>query len=226
MQPRTLAILITLLPLFAVNTTYLMSAFAGHVQWCVPYFQGCTTISQAGRSGDSIYLFRAIMMSHAVLLILFWLYVKYWLDALHKDKTSAARLIAWTGITGAIFLILYIDFLGTTGEMNRLLRRYGIIIYFSFTPLAQLLLLNQLYRLSASQPQLMINTKVLNYLRLVLLLILSLGIVSLILKYSGHKTYESENIIEWNYSILLTLFFVGMIVLWDKVKLQLQVENH
>lgn len=224
MQPRTLAIIITLLPLFAVNAAYLMSVNNGDVEWCVPYLHGCTTISQAGRSGDSIFLFRASMMPYAVLLACFWLYSMRWLDKLNERKTFTARLIACIGITGAIFLILYIDFLGTSGEMNRFLRRYGIIIYFSFTPLAQLLLLKNLYGLHESRPQLNLNTKAMHYQRAVLLLILLLGFTSLILKYTGHKTYESENIIEWNFSLLLTLYFAGMIILWNNLSLQLNIK--
>lgn len=221
MQPRTLAILITLLPLFAVNGAYLMSAWHEHVAWCFPYIQGCTTISQAGRSGDTIFMFRAVMMTQAVLLIWFWLFVKQWLDLLHHRHTAAANIICWLGITGALCLILYIDFLGTHGEMNRFMRRYGVIIYFTFTPLAQLLLLNQLLRLKATSPTLEINHKVLTFQLVILLLILLIGIISLVLNYSGNKSYESENIIEWNFSLLMTLYFAGNIILWKKLRLQM-----
>ena len=221
MQPRTLAILITLLPLFAVNAAYLMSAWNEHVGWCLPYIHGCTTISQAGRSGDTIFMFRAVMMVEAVLLVWFWLFARHWLDLLHKRPTKAAKIICWLGITGALFLILYIDFLGTQGEMNRFMRRYGVIIYFTFTPLAQLLLLNQLLKLKTALPALEINHKALKFQLVVLMLILLIGIISMALNYSGNKTYESENIIEWNFSLLMTLYFSGNIVLWKKLRFQL-----
>jgi len=42
--------------------------------------------------------------------------------------------------------MLYIDFLGTAGENNRFMRRYGIMIFSTFTPLAQALLLKLHYK--------------------------------------------------------------------------------
>ena len=221
MQPRTLAIVITLLPLLAVNGAYLMSAWNQHVAWCIPYIHGCTTISQAGRSGDTIFMFRATMFTQAVLLIWFWLFAKHWLDLLNGRPTAAAKIIYSLGVIGALFLILYIDFLGTEGEMQRFMRRYGVMLYFTLTPLAQLLMLNQLFRLKTTTPELAIDRRVLNYQLVVLLLILLIGIISLIVNYSGLKTYQSENIIEWNFSLLMTMNFAGYVVLWKNLRMQL-----
>jgi hypothetical protein len=221
MQPRTLAIVITLLPLLAVNGGYLMSAWNEHVDWCIPYIHGCTTISKVGRSEDIIFMFRATMMIQAVLLIWFWLFIKRWLDLLNGRPTSAAKIICWLGSIGAVFLILYIDFLGTEGEMNRLMRRYGVTIFFTFTPLAQLLTLKQLFKLEAGTPTLAIDRRVLNYQLILLLLVLIIGIASLVINYTGNKTYESENIVEWNIYFLTTVYFAGYIVLWKNLRMNL-----
>ena len=66
------------------------------------------------------------MIAYGVLLIGFWIYVRQWLDQLYGHTTNIARIILWLGVVGAIFFIVYIDFLGTTGEVNRFMRRYGI----------------------------------------------------------------------------------------------------
>ena len=50
MQPRILVIILTLLPLLACNGAYLLSAYEGFIPWCIPYIDGCTTISRAARS--------------------------------------------------------------------------------------------------------------------------------------------------------------------------------
>lgn len=221
MQPRTLAIVVTLLPLLAVNGAYLMSAWHGHVTWCIPYIHGCTTISQAGRSGDTLFLFRALFMVQAVLLAWYWWYAKQWLDYLNSAKTVSATIIFWLGSIGALFLILYMDFLGTDGDMNRFMRRQGVLVYFTFTPLAQLLLYNQLHKLKAVSPALLTSHKALRFQLAVLVLMLLTGIISLIINYSGNKTYQSENIIEWNFSLLLALYFAGNIVLWKNLKFRL-----
>jgi hypothetical protein len=221
MQPRTLAILVTLLPLLAANIAYLMSANAGLVPWCIPYLDGCTTISQAGRSGNTIFLFRAIMIVYAVMLIWFWTYALHWLNLLSSRPTLSAKIMCWSGITGALSLVLYIDFLGTTGEFQRFMRLHGIMIYFTLTPFAQLIKLNLLIKLKTRAQNTPVNNRVIQYQLAILLLMLLIGIISLVLNYTGNKTYETENIIEWNFSILLSVYFAGTIILWKNARIHL-----
>ena len=225
MQPRVLALFVALLPLIAFNGVYLHSAVTGFVPWCMPYIDGCTTISRAARSGDALFWFRAVMMVHAVLLIWFWVYVQQWLALLFGCTTKMARVICWLGIIGALFLIVYVDFLGTMGEVNRFMRRFGIIIFFTFTPLAQLLLLNQHFKYRATLNTISINPKVLGFQLVILLLILCIGIISIAFDVLQLKSYESQNIVEWNYSLLLTLYFAGMIFLWKDFRYFLKNES-
>jgi len=219
MQPRTLALLITILPLLASNGVLLLSAYEGSIPWCIPYLDGCTTISKAARSGNSIFIFRAAMITYAVLLIWFWIYAQQWLDLLYGHTTKISRIILWLGITGAIFLIVYVDFLGTTGEVNRFMRRHGIMVFFTFTPLAQLLMLRQHYNISQTTPESvikfsMIKPGILQFQLIVISLMLIIAFISIILDVAQIKTYESENIVEWNFSLLLNLYFAGMIFIW------------
>lgn len=224
MQPRTLAIVITLLPLLASNAVYFLSAFEGSVPWCNPYIDGCTTISKAARSGNSIFIYRASMIAYSLLLIWFWIYVQQWLKLIYEHKTKAASIILWLGIIGALFLIVYIDFLGTTGEVNRFMRRHGIMVFFTFTPLAQLLLLYQHYKILPSLPAGTLKPRVLHYQLMVLLLMLIIAYVSIILDVRHIKTYESENIVEWNFSLLLNMYFLGMAFIWNNFRYYLKNE--
>jgi hypothetical protein len=41
-----------------------------------------------------------------------------------------------------------------------------------------------------------------------------IGVISLFLAATGKNTYEYENIVEWNASLLLTLYFSGMLFIW------------
>ena len=214
MQPRTLAILITILPLVATNAVYLLSAYEGNVPWCNPYFDGCTTISQAARSGNSIYVYRATMITYAVLMIWFWIYTKQWLEQVLDEASKLTGTIMWVGIIGTLFLMVYIDFLGTTGEINRFMRRYGIMIYFTFTPLAQVLLLKLHYRVLESGTVANLKKPVLQYQLYVLLLMSIIGVTSIILDVAQLKTYESENIVEWTFALLMNIYFAGMIFIW------------
>ncbi len=222
MQPRTLVLIITILPLLSTNGVYLLSAYQGFIPWCLPYIDGCTTISQAARSGNSIFIYRATMIIYGVLLIGFWIYAQQWLNLLYGHTTRIAHIILWLGIVGAIFLIIYIDFLGTTGEVNRFMRRYGIMIFFTLTPLAQLLMLEQHYNILPSLPDGTIKPAVLKYQLFVLLLMLIIAIISTTLEATQNKTYESENIVEWNFSLLLNMYFLGMIFIWKDYRYYLE----
>ena len=218
MQPRTLAIILTILPLLACNGAYLLSAYEGYIPWCIPYIDGCTTISRAARSGNAIFLFRVAMIAYCVFLMWFWIYSRHWLNMLHGHPTKTAHIILWLGLAGTISLIIYIAFLGTTGVVNSFMRRFGIMIFFTLTPLAQLLMLNQHYNILRKKPEVSIKPRVLQYQLIVLLLMLIIGIISTLLGVTQNKTYESENIVEWNFSLLLTLYFAGMIFIWKDLR--------
>ena len=225
MQPRTLSLIIVLLPFIVSNLVYLLSAYKGYIPWCIPYIDGCTTISKAARSGNSLYIFRATMIAYGVLLLWFWIYVKQWLQLLYAYTTLMSHFIFWLGIVGAIFLILYVDFLGTEGEMNRFMRHVGIFVFFICTPLAQLLLLIQHYKILDSLQKNNINPKVLRYQLLVIILIIFISLVSLALDITHTKSYESENIVEWNIALLMQLYFLGMFFIWKDYKYYLKKDN-
>jgi hypothetical protein len=214
MQPRTLAILITVLPLLASNGAFLLSAYDGLISWCMPYIDGCTTISNAGRSGDTIFYYRALVFPYSVLLLLFWVYSKKWLDLLHGHSTQGAQSILWLGVLGSIGLLVYIDFLGTTGEVYSLMRRIGAAMYFVLIPLAQSMLLFQHYKVLHKSPDSLINPKVLQYQLVIVLLMLTIAVASVFFVVTGKNTSAIENIVEWNFSLLVNLYSAGMILIW------------
>ncbi len=230
MQPRTLAILVTFLPLFAVNLSYIMSASAELVPLCIPYIDGCTSISRAARQGDAIFLFRASMIVNAVLLMWYWRYAQCWLNTLRtygavKQGKRSSQVMVCLGVVGALFLILYADYLGTSGAFYRFMRRYGVIFYFTFTPLAQMIMLNQLYKISKLAPNAGIKLGVLRYQLTILVIMLLMGLVSLSLRYNLGPSSERQNIIEWNFALLLTAFFAGSIVMWKNLKYKLSINT-
>ena len=214
MQPGSLALFIVLLPLLASNGAFLLSANAGLVPWCLPYLDGCSTISQAGRSGDTIFYYRALVFPYAVLLMLFWSYSIKWLDSLYGYRTKAAHVTFWLGLAGSIGLLVYIDYLGTTGEMNELLRRTGAALYFVLIPLAQTVMLYLHYQVLRKVPANTIDPGVLRYQLTIVLLMLMIAVASVILVAMEKDSYEIQNIVEWNFSLLINLYSAGMIFLW------------
>lgn len=128
-------------PVIVVHLCFLLSVMEGFVPPCNPYWDGCTSISRAGRHGWAFFLFKAGMLPYAAALAAFWWLNQRWLRAL-GDPGSRGMLQA--GLTGALFLIIYATFLGSEGAFYQWLRRSGIHVYFSMTFLAQALLILRL----------------------------------------------------------------------------------
>lgn len=214
MQPTHTAWLVFLIPLLTVHTCWLWSSLTGAIEWCLPYWSGCVSISRAARSSDALFLFRAAMLINACLLAI------YWLQACSFLKLQAQRQsIAWmrvTGITGAAFLVLYVDFLGTDGAVYQLLRRYGVTFYFALTLLAQLLLLRQLLPLVHAQPAMAPWIKAKTWL---CWWILGLGLASI----AGNALLQDpakdrwENIMEWHFALAMNAYFGLSAILWQRL---------
>lgn len=208
--------------MITTNIVYLLSVYEGYIPWSIPYIDGSFSISKAARNGSSLFIFRAVMVAYGVLLIWFWIYVRHWLRDLYARSSVLGSTIQWLGIAGALSLILYVDFLGTTGEVNRFMRQFGILIYFMGTPLAQILLLREHYRLLPSLPEGTINPKLLHFQLVVIVSMLLIGIISGAMEIMHLKTDQSENIAEWNLALLMQLYFAVMVPLWKEYQYDLK----
>lgn len=211
MQPVHNAWLVFLLPLLVVHGAWLWSSMAGAIDACVPYWSGCTSISRAARSSDALFLFRAVMTFNAALLVNYWLHASRFLTLYSAPKTIT-RTLTIIGITGAIFLVLYANFLGSDGSFYQLLRRYGVTIYFSFTVLAQMLFLRQLL---VRIPNGLRWVKYKNWLCIWLLF---LGLTSVFCNalLTGEAKDNWENIIEWHFALGMSFYFLFSALLWQQ----------
>ena len=57
-----LPLLLTLLFVVAAHAAYLLSIEGGHVPACIPYLDGCVSISRAARHGWGNHLFRLLVI--------------------------------------------------------------------------------------------------------------------------------------------------------------------
>lgn len=106
---------------------------------CNPYFDGCVSTSRAARSGPGLFWFKSVMLPMAVVLVVAWRSVVWWMASLAGDMPRIRRWTLRLGIGGAVALVFYALFLGTEGGIYSWLRRYGVVFFFGFTALAQLL---------------------------------------------------------------------------------------
>lgn len=200
MSLRVLAALCCVVPLVAAHAAYLVSANQGLVPWCVPYLDGCTSISRAARHGLANVLFQALMLPVALVMARLWWRTGAWLRALYP-AARRARALPLVGIAGAAFLALYVANLGATGEWQAWLRRYGVTFYFAFTVVAQMLAASLL----AGEPRLPAALR--RTMAAFCAALLALGLASIPLQHLAADADAALDAVEWWYALLMTLFF-------------------
>lgn len=209
-------LIVGLLPLLTIHLTYLMSAMQGHVDWCVPHLQSCTSISATGRQGLGYFLFKGVMIPALVLIAIFWWLNHRWLQSMAYPR---GRGLAWLGVTASVFMLLYTLSLGHTGDAFELLRRVGVAGYVGLTGIAQITLGAALYRSTNAQ-------WVRSGRRLLCLsgLTLGLAVLSLILDALPGVDYSAMNhSFEWLLIVLMNLHCLAVALVWRQAGLGLEL---
>lgn len=210
-----LAALAACLPFLTIHVSYLLAASQGHVPWCFPYLDSCTSISATGRQAPEKYWFKGMMIPAALLTAWFWWQLQRWLQT-RSGPVLASRLRAmWVlGLLAALFLILYTLALGEAGDSFRRMRRIGVTLSFAFTYLAQLLCTHALGVLARDSQDSRLHTWHRRLLALMLLL-LGIGLFSVALDaWMGNGYDVVEDAIEWILALLLNLYFAGLACLF------------
>lgn len=204
-----LALAAALLPMITIHLTYLVSALEGFVDWCLPYLQSCTSISRTGRHGTAYFIFKGVMLPAAVAGLLFWWLNPRWLRHLGADSERLGWLTL-LGVVACLALVLYTLALGHAGDGFRLLRRTGVVLYFSLTFLAQLLLSGALCDVPGWQTQG-------RRLRSLCLLTLTVAMATVVLQAAAYDFYQSiEDGFEWCIALLLNLHALWVALLWRR----------
>lgn len=218
MRAVPIALACWLLPSLAVLLTYTISSSLDQVPDCFPFFEGCTSISGAARRDPSIHLFRAMMLPTATLIAAYWLLVRAWLRHLGESGRSPAAIVG-LGLVGALFLVLYVVFLGTEGTAYEFMRRYGVTVYFSFTALAQLLLAARLGQLTPSIRD-EVGTGLIRAKTLFGVGMLALGLVNIPAK-NFFPHLPIDNIVAWNFALLMHGYFGLTAIAWRRAGLRI-----
>lgn len=202
-----LGFITTLLPVLTFHTTYLLSAWSGTVDWCIPYWDACTSISATGRNGLAYFIFKGAMIPAITLQVLFWVINHRWLQALGYPR---GRCVGWLGALAAAFLLPYVLSLGHAGDAFALVRRVGTAGYVGVTGIVQILLGSVLWRsnhplLKRSGGRLLVLSGV----------TLAIAVVSLILQSVPRVDYDSiKYAFDWILIVLLNVHGIGVAVLW------------
>ena len=225
MNVLLIPILTALLPILGVNISYLIAAGYEHVPSCIVYLEGCTTISATGRAAPESLWFRALIIPSAVMSMICWRMIGAWLECLEGRLYRGTVIIQSLGIIAGIFLIIYTVALGFIGPEYTLQRRLGVITFFGCTYLAELLLARRLWYIALNQPGIypLRLAKQKLYLCMFLLIV---GLASIpVSNFFGADALE--NIIEWNFSVIVYGYFFLVYVGWKATgfKAKLAVTN-
>jgi len=214
MALRLLPFAAGILPLIAMFGSFWLGVHNDVVPACIPFIDGCTSISGTGRKPPGSFLFRAIMLPHAALLLALWYVTVSWLQSLHRDRQMVfSTAILASGIVGALALIVYVTFLGTSEPIYEFMRRTGIYFGFLGIALAQLFTAISLHRIS----KLAGCEGLSQYAKAMLglcLAIFALGVINVVFKMTLADADTMENRIEWIAAVLMQCYFFVMYFAW------------
>lgn len=200
---RFISLACFVLPVFTVIISYLISIKLNLVATCIPNFEGCTSISRAGRYEPVKFFFKPMMYFYAIFIFFFW---NIFLKEINNTKIETKNLVILTYIT-VIFLCLYITFLGES-KVYSFFKRIGIYFYILSIVLLQFssnrILINNEKKLSK-----FFNYKIVHFNYYLSSFLVISGLILLpILIIKIEDFPQIKNIISWNYFLLIQLFFL------------------
>ncbi len=216
---RILPLVVGLLPIVTVFTCYSIAIDTAGLPVCNPFLDGCTSVSATGRHPPASYLFKAAMLPQSILLSAYWIFNVAWLRALQRAAgvPNSGPAIGIVGVTGSLFLILYVTFLGTEQPFYEFMRRYGVYLYFALNVIAQLILAYKVLPRARAWP----GTRLLWLVRAQLVLgwvPFALGVLNLVLKAVLEDSGPAENRIEWIFAIQMQAYFVISYFCWRETQ--------
>ena len=200
---RFISLACFVLPVFTVIISYLISIRLNLVATCIPNFEGCTSISRAGRYEPVKFFFKPMMYFYAIFIFFFW---NILLKEINNTKIETKNLVILTYIT-VIFLCLYITFLGES-KVYSFFKRIGIYFYILSIVLLQFssnrILINNEKKLSK-----FFNYKIVHFNYYLSSFLVISGLILLpILIVKIEDFPQIKNIISWNYFLIIQLFFL------------------
>lgn len=220
-----LPLLVGIFPLLAVTLAHWLGAETGRLPACIPYIEGCTSISATGRYPPGSFAFKAVTMPMAAALVFIWYFVSRWLESLHGPASKPpTRWIMAFGVLAAVALILYTTFLGTREPLYEFMRRFGIYLYFAGTVAAQLTVSLSLCRHAARAPAGSLS-RIAWWMRTLTLLPFALGVLNSILKAVLEDADQSENRIEWIVTLCMQAWFVLLYLAWRESGFRIAVDT-
>lgn len=220
---RPLPLIAALAPFVAIHIAYWLGIDSGRLPACIPYVDGCTSISSTGRHPPGSFVFKGVQMPFSVLLVWIWSVTHGWLLALGASRNEPAlRALPVAGTVGALALVIYTTFLGTSGDVYEFMRRFGIYFYFLGTWAAQLAVSLSLRRLSRRDRNRRLE-RLSGRMLMVCAAPLVLGLLNIGFKATLDDADPTENRIEWLAALAMQGWFLLLSVAWRRTAIRVRV---
>lgn len=180
-----------------------------------PFFYGETSISNIAKRFPVNLIFKPFLFISSLLMIIYWFYTNKIIIKFNKSKKIEIYYVL--GVLSGIFLFLHVFFLGSEieNEIFKKLRRYIIAFFILFELMAQFFLIKRL--LSTKK---LINSFINNFILKIkwffVLFFLNITIIILCLLSIYEVPKQVDYIIEWNYFVILSFYYLLTFYLWKK----------
>jgi len=180
-----------------------------------PILYGETSISNIAKRYPVKNIFKPLIYLSIIFMVGYWLYYNaIFNQILNKNKVNLFFIF---GILSSVFLLLHVIFLGWIFENEILskLRRSYVVFFILFEILAQGFLIKEIYK-TKKQLAYYINKFVI-YLKLSFVLFICFStILILVILIFYDLDSKIDYILEWNYFLILLLFYLLSFLLWKK----------
>ena len=201
-----LSIYIFTLTVFTVFFSYILSVKLSLVPSCIPFIDGCTSISRSGRYYPVNIFFKFFLFLSGFLILFYW----YYNYIFFKRKIKLIKFNFILGSLSVLFLFLYLFFLGDNSYYYKFFRKIGIFIYLLFSVISGLILSIIYYKQKKIFKTKLVNIKLyLNFLLTISGIILFPFMIAKIENIS-----EIRNIVSWNYFFLIQVNFLLSHLIW------------
>jgi len=179
-----------------------------------PFLYGEVSISNLVKRHPINYFFKFFLYIGVILMIMYWYnYNKIFKTILNKKMNT----FYFFGLGSAVFLFFHVYFLGTTSdsEFLKVFRRIVIVLFILFEVIAQTILAFKIYKHKDIFIKYCYKLIVLSKVFFVsFILIFTLGVM-IVLSIYNLPSYV-DFILEWNYFIVLLIFYLLSSLMWKK----------
>lgn len=180
-----------------------------------PIVYGEASISNIVKRYPVKMIFKPLMYISVFLMLAYWYFNNSVLNKLLVIQKN--NLFYIFGVLSAFFLLLHVIFLGWNfeNEILKKVRRYFIVFFILFEVLAQAYLIKDIFK-NKSKLSLFLNNIIIN-LKLIFVFLICISTLIIVVILSIYDlSSKVDYILEWNYFLILLLFYLLSSILWRK----------